>query len=136
MDTLQTTIKKFLDKKKWQYQESVDNFVIGIESEDKRFMCSMHFVETTKILIFYAHFPYPMEPKKIKMLLSHINTLNANIAVGNFEMETNKNVLRCRTSIDLENIKIDFGLIDNMINANLTIFLQNYDTFLFAIKTK
>lgn len=123
---LKTEIQKFLDHKKWLYKEEKDVFLFGIEIDNFGFQCSFLGMEDEKILIFYSHYPTRIKKKNLKSMAWLITQLNANISVGNFDLDIETGDLRYKTSIDVEGADYIFPLIENLVNANLSIFMQHY----------
>ena len=130
MKTLKSNVQEFLENKKWFYSETDDGFVLDVEITPHQFSCNFHVLEKEQIIVFYSRYPHKIKKKQLKPLAWLITELNIHFSIGNFELDTHSGILRYKTSVDVEGLEVPFLLIDNLVNANLSIFTENYSQIL------
>lgn len=78
----------------------------------------VHTREAEHQILVYSIYPQPIDEAQRGVVAELIGRLNVRMLTGNFEMDPDQGGFRCRTSLILNGVTLDDGLLDGLIPPN------------------
>lgn len=119
-----------LQKSGWNFEQVKENlFRAQIVQEVGEWRCLVQIDPENAFISVYSVIPdFVPEAYRATMLIA-INTVNYDLAIGNFEMDTDDGELRFRTSVDVEGTADISALFQQLLLANLALMGEHLPMF-------
>ncbi|MEA4909462.1 MAG: YbjN domain-containing protein [Chloroflexi bacterium] len=121
MGTLFDLMHKFFIDDEWYFMQ-LDNRPIlqmGFQGKNGKWTCYSQVNEDQDLFFFYSVCPVNVPEEKRSAVAEYITRANYGLKIGNFEMDYQDGEVRYKTSIDVENDRLNQALISNLVYANL-----------------
>lgn len=121
---LDESVKLFFDDLGWQWEEMDD--VEGLlrtayQGQNSSWMCYTRILDGLNQVIFYSVCPVPVQKAALSNLCEYICRINAELSLGNFEIDFEQLSVRFRTSIDVTDVGLTPWLFRNLVYQNLAV---------------
>jgi hypothetical protein len=136
MTELHTTVRNYLNRQDWFYQEKEEKFSLFIQVMDYQLLCYVHVFEEARQVILHTIFPIKIPKNKFATILTIINKVNCETTIGNFELDTENCDLRYKTSVDVENAEFTVHTFENLLSANFNVSVENYPQIISIVNQK
>lgn len=121
---LEEVVKLFFSEIGWQWEE-----VAGVEGllrtvyngQNGTWMCYTRILEGMGQVIFYSACPIPIPESAMPSLCEYVCRVNAELSLGNFEIDFDHASMRFRTSIDVTDVGLTTWLFRNLVFQNLAV---------------
>ena len=130
------SLTRFLADDDWPYVEMEDDagVTLAFRGRNGEWTCYAIALEERHQVVFYSLCPVIAPPEKRLLVAEFIARANYGMILGNFELDMRDGELRYKTSIDVEDSRIDAALIRHLVYNNVTIMDQYLPGFLAVIR--
>ena len=128
------TTEEFFQKDDWAVSIVEDRLILktGFNGDHGEFSCYAQAREEQEQFVFYSIFPVKINQKDHLSVMEFITWANFGMIIGNFELDLNDGEVRYKTSIDLEGVEIQAGMLRNLVYANV-LTMDKYFTGLMRV---
>jgi hypothetical protein len=117
-------VKLFFADEGWGWETVAD--VEGLlrtvyDGQNGSWMCYTQLLPGLEQIIFYSLCPVSVPAPAIPIMTEYLCRVNAELSVGNFEMDFSHNAVRFRTSVDVTDIGLSPLLFRNLVYPNLVV---------------
>lgn len=129
MNNLILTIENFLNNNKITFTklDAGKTFNFEVNVPEGSWICRLNTREKSGISI-YSILPVKFEQEKLSELAVYLMKLNAEVWVGNFELNPELNEIKFKTYIDAESISVNERIIERSILVNNAIMQKHAKT--------
>lgn len=116
-------IVNFFKQDNWSFEERTSEAVLQMAFQGKsgRWNCYAQFKEVQHQFIFYSVCPI-IAPESQRLTVSEfIARANYGLTIGNFELDFRDGEIRYKTSVDIEDDKLSFAGIKNLVYTNVNM---------------
>jgi hypothetical protein len=125
----------FLKEYEFEFKTDNDNGLYIVEINDCGVTDGILMVrENDRQVLFYSLWPDIIKPEYSFEIMRYITSVNFGIVMGNFEFNTKDNLVRFKTSVDVEYTEISYGILSNLIESNLAM-MDQYGAGLLAVNS-
>lgn len=112
----------FFEKDEWSFSINETEAILQItfQGDNSGWSCYARARETQQQAVFYSIFPVNAPEHKRNAIAEFITRANYGTVIGNFELDFDDGEIRYKTSIDVEDDRLSFALIENLVYANVS----------------
>jgi hypothetical protein len=121
MTSLAKQIKGYFERDDWEYQELEGGKILrlGYRGANSQWICFAQIGEADSQFIFYSVAPLEIPSKLRRFASEYLTRANFGLVYGNFEMDFDSGLVRCKTSIDFESDRLSYELFRPVVWANV-----------------
>lgn len=122
--SLEEAVRIFFEAEEWQYEAvgDVDGVLrASYDGQNGSWLCYTRILLGLDQVIFYSVCPIPLSEIAIPAMAEYLCRVNADLSLGNFEIDFGHNVVRFRTSVDVADVGLDPLLFRNLVFQNLAV---------------
>ena len=125
---------EFLQNDNWPVTVVEDRLILrtGFNGDHGEFSCYAQAREEQEQFAFYSIFPVKINQKDHYTVMQFITLANFGMIIGNFELDLSDGEVRYKTSVDLEGVDIQAGMLRNLVYANV-LTMDKYFTGLMRV---
>jgi hypothetical protein len=122
-DRILQSLIDFFKQDEWSYHQVEDeaSIQISFQGENGQWNCYARARETQQQAVFYSMFPVNAPEHKRSAVAEFITRANSGMMVGNFELDFDDGEILYKTSIDIEDDRLSFALIKNLVYTNVSM---------------
>lgn len=121
---LADAVASFFEDEGWGWQE-----VAGVEAlwrtfydgQNGSWMCYTRILPELDQVVFYSICPVSVPTTAINVMVEFVCRVNAELSLGNFEIDFGHQIVRLRTSVDVTDVGMSPLLFRNMVFQNLAV---------------
>jgi hypothetical protein len=91
------------------------------DGQNGSWMCYTQILPEVEQVIFYSVCPIPVPAFARPAMTEYLCRINADLSLGNFELEFSYNMVRFRTSVDVTDVGLTSLLFRNLVYHNLAV---------------
>ena len=122
--SLEEAVRLFFEDEEWQVEAvgDVDGVLrAGYDGQNGSWLCYTRILPGLEQVIFYSVCPIPLSEIAAPTMAEYLCRVNADLSLGNFEIDFSHNVVRFRTSVDVADVGLDPLLFRNLVFQNLAV---------------
>ena len=117
-------IRLFFEEEAWGWEEvagAEDLLRTIYDGQNGSWMCYTRILPGLGQVIFYSVFPVSVPTSAVSIMTEYLCRVNAELSLGNFEMDFSHNTIRFRTSVDVTDVGLAPLLFRNIVYQNLAV---------------
>ena len=116
-----TTVEFFTDDE-WPFSQLEEQTILrtGFRGDSGEWTCYAQAQEEQERFIFYSVCPIKVPEEKRSAMAEFLTRANYGMIIGNFEMDFSDGEIRYKTSIDVEDDRLNAALLQNLVYANVS----------------
>ncbi len=120
-ETILETLIDFFTQDDWSFVRLQEQPVLrmNFQGDNGQWNCIAQAREAQNQFVFYSICPINAPAEKRLAVAEFITRANDNLIVGNFELDFSDGQIRYKTSIDIQNSRLDFVLIKPLVYVNV-----------------
>lgn len=122
--SLTESVQFFFAEMRWDLEEidEGDGVLRTVyHGQNGTWMCYIRILDGLDQVIFYSVCPIPVSNAVVPALCQYVCGLNAELSLGNFEVDFDHSSVRFRTSIDVTDVGLNHWLFRNLVFQNLAV---------------
>ena len=119
--TIFEAMTQFFTKDGWPFTQLEERpiLLMNFKGENGQWRCAAQAREEQEQFVFYSVCPVNVPEDKRLVVAEFIMRVNFGLIIGNFEMDLADGEIRYKTGIDVEDDRLSFALIKQMVYANV-----------------
>jgi hypothetical protein len=120
---MEEAVKLFFEQETWSWEEVVDGDGVlrtVYDGQNGSWMCYTQILNHLQQVVFYSICPVPVPIHAVPTMAEFLCRANADLSVGNFEMDFSHHGVSFRTSLDVTDVGLAPLLFRNMVYQNLS----------------
>jgi hypothetical protein len=121
---LEEAVRLFFEAEGWGWEavSSVEGLLRTIyDGQNGSWMCYTRILPELDQVIFYSVCPVSVPVVAVSTMIEFLCRVNADLALGNFEMDFSQNSVRFRTGLDVSDVGLAPLLFRNLVFHNLAV---------------
>ena len=125
--TILAQVQSYFDRDGWDCRQVEGETILrmGYRAPDNQWSCYAETLEDDQQFVFYSIAPVEIGVKKRRLASEYLTRANFGLILGCFEMEWDTGLVRCKTSIDVEDDRLSYELFRPIVYANVFL-MQRY----------
>ena len=122
--SIDEVVKGFFDDEGWGWESITSPHSVlrtVYDGQNGSWMCYTRLLPELDQVVFYSICPIPVPPVAVSVMLEFLARINADLSLGNFEMDFDALKVRFRTGIDVTDVGLSQLLFRNMVFQNLAV---------------
>jgi len=117
---LKEAVALFFEEEEWEVTAHDDGILRSVfDGENGHWMCYTQILSEYEQVLFYSVCPVPVPVFALSAMTKFVCRVNAELSLGNFELDFGYNVVRFRTSVDISGVGLAPNLFRNLVFQNL-----------------
>jgi hypothetical protein len=114
----------FFEEEEWGWEaadESEGLFRTVYDGQNGSWMCYTRILQELDQVLFYSVCPVSVPASTLQRMTEYLCRVNADLSLGNFELDFSHNAVRFRTSVDVADVGLAPLLFRNLVYQNLAV---------------
>jgi hypothetical protein len=119
------TVARFFEEDEWPFSRLDELSILqtGFQGENGQWNCFAEAREEQTQFLFYSVCPIHVPEDKRQATAEFLTRANFGLPIGNFEMDWDDGLIRCKTSTDVQSNQLGLEMVKQLVYAN--VFLMD-----------
>jgi len=119
---LQEAVELFFEEEEWEVTTEDEGILRSVfDGENGHWMCYTQILSDFEQVLFYSICPVPVPAFALSAITEFICRVNAELSLGNFELDFGHSKVRFRTGVDVSGVGLAQTLFRNLVFQNLAV---------------
>src|SRR5262245_32325280 len=117
--SLYERVRVFLDEEQWDVEEEVGEglFYSAAEAENGTYDVVVAADDENDRIGVWAIYPEEIPPERRIAVALYVTRVNHGLAIGNLELDLDAGIVRCKASMDTEDLEVTQSAFANLVSA-------------------